>query len=465
MPPIMKNLFTKTMDKNLNNTLGVGFIKTVIQNLTANLIIMGLGFITSIMLARMLGPDGRGTLEAIRLWPMLLITLSMFGLGKAISYYSAQDPNQAASYFATGWLMLIILAVPVILVGWFIIPVVLASYDEATIQASRTFLLLIPIQFIGNLPYWSLQGLGKFTIWNTLRSLFSILWLLVILIAIFTDQKTAYFLAYGYLIAMTFNCAIWMFFMIKTVPGPYKPNGSFFAKLARYALPATFTFMPQELNRRLDQMLIALFLPAQTLGLYVVAVAWSNLLLPIMTPISQAIFPKVAGTNDLNLAHDYGIQTVRISILIAFSSFFGLFFITPIVFPIFYGSDFKPAIPAAIVLVGASVIKSIGSVTAEVLSAFGKPKVPMKAEFIGLAGTLFALLILLQPYGLMGAAIASLLGYGMTVVSLLIFLIRETAVSWRYLIPTTSDIIIIVNAMHVAFSRILQRFSYSSEGV
>ncbi len=448
----------------MSKTLGSNFVKTVIQNLTTNIVILGLGFATSVLLARMLGPEGRGLLEAIKLWPMLLIVLSMFGLGKAVSYFSAQSPQQAASYFATGWVLLVVFAIPIMMLGWFIIPLTLRDYGEVTIQAARIFLLLIPIQFAGNLPFWSLHGLGKFSIWNVLRSLFGVLWLLVVLTAFITDHKTAFFMASGYLIAMIINCAIWMYFMFRVVPGPYKPQLSHLSKLIRYALPSTFMFLPQQLNQRLDQMLIAVFLPAEILGLYVVAVAWSNLLSLTMTPISQAVFPKVAGMTDSKIAEDYGIQALRMSMLIAFALFLMMLFVTPFIFPMIYGGDFKSAVPAAILLVAASAIKSVGTVNAEILSGLGKPKEPMKAQFIGLAGTFLALLFLLRPYGLMGAAIASFIGYGITVVSSLIFLLRETNTSLRYLFPMKEDILILIAVLYSNLTRLAKQVSIDSRG-
>ncbi|HKS96706.1 MAG TPA: hypothetical protein VJV74_11335, partial [Terriglobia bacterium] len=49
--------------------------------------ILGLGAVTGILTARMLGPQGRGELAALTLWPMTLIFLCSMGLDSALVFH------------------------------------------------------------------------------------------------------------------------------------------------------------------------------------------------------------------------------------------------------------------------------------------------------------------------------------------------------------------------------------------
>src|SRR5919201_2377787 len=52
-----------------------------------------LGVLTGILLARTLGPAGRGAFAAMVLWPTVTVTAGDFGLANALAFYSAKEPR------------------------------------------------------------------------------------------------------------------------------------------------------------------------------------------------------------------------------------------------------------------------------------------------------------------------------------------------------------------------------------
>ncbi|HSE05616.1 MAG TPA: hypothetical protein VLK35_15820, partial [Methylomirabilota bacterium] len=48
--------------------------------------------VTGVLLARMLGPDGRGYLAALILWPLVITQLGNLGIPSALTYSIARDP-------------------------------------------------------------------------------------------------------------------------------------------------------------------------------------------------------------------------------------------------------------------------------------------------------------------------------------------------------------------------------------
>ena len=56
-------------------------------------------------------------------------------------------------------------------------------------------------------------------------------------------------------------------------------------------LPSMLNVLPQTLNLRLDQMLMTAALEPALLGLYVVAVAWSGILSPLVSAVGRVVPP------------------------------------------------------------------------------------------------------------------------------------------------------------------------------
>ena len=94
--------------------------------------------------------------------------------------------------------------------------------------------------------------------------------------------------------------------------------------------------------------------------------------------------------------------------------------VTPWMIPTLFGAAFADAIPAAFVLVVAAAIASVNMVIEEGLRGLGRPVMVLWAELAGLAVTAVALLFLLRPFGIMGAALASVVGYTAVLITLVV---------------------------------------------
>src|SRR5437899_17911 len=103
-------------------------LHTVITTVT----IIGLGLITSVLLARYLGPNGRGEVAAVMLWPMLLTYISSTGLISATLYYAARPGARTDAIFANAMAAVGIQAIIAVTAGFLAMPWVLASQSAAT---------------------------------------------------------------------------------------------------------------------------------------------------------------------------------------------------------------------------------------------------------------------------------------------------------------------------------------------
>lgn len=413
-----------------NLVMRIGKLGGLRGTVFTNFVSLGLNSLTSVVAARLLGPEGRGELAAIQNLALFAISFGILGIPTAAAYYAGKFPERANAIFLTAQIFLLLLSVPVYVCMYFLAPRLLLSQNEYVIHGARISLILIFIQFAGCLPYAMLRGLGKLAIWNSVRVQVSLLWLLVFVAGYMSGRVSALFVAYGYLVAMLFHNITWMLAMVSTVKGPYQLDLALLPDLLSYGLPSMLTSVPRELNLRMDQLLMAAFLPPESLGLYVVAVAWSGLLSPAMISFAQIAFPHLTALRDAQAQRDFLQGTLRKSVLIGTLIGISLLVASYTVITTVYGVAFKASVPAAMVLVCASFISNLNNILGESFRGLGMPKWPMIAEIVGLMGATGSLLFLLPRYGLLGAAMASLISYSVVFVIFVVLLKRKMVLSF-----------------------------------
>src|SRR3954451_14476836 len=88
----------------------------------ANVALLVCGAATGILSSRLLGPHGRGVLQAIWLWPVLLATLGLAGMPEALVFYSASDEAHASRYLTTAVLCAAIPGAVLLVAGYVLMP-------------------------------------------------------------------------------------------------------------------------------------------------------------------------------------------------------------------------------------------------------------------------------------------------------------------------------------------------------
>ena len=82
-------------------------------------------------------------------------------------------------------------------------------------------------------------------------------------------------------------------------------------------------------------------------------------------------------------------------------------------------SSHSASLLAALILVPAAGLLGVNFSLAESIRGLGRPYAVLRAELLGLVVTAIALAAMLRPLGILGAALASLLGYSTVTLALL----------------------------------------------
>jgi O-antigen/teichoic acid export membrane protein len=144
--------------------------------------------------------------------------------------------------------------------------------------------------------------------------------------------------------------------------------------------------------------------------------------------------PAVASATDAAHGARRLAAGARITAALAIMLCLILAVVTPVAIVLLFGERFRASIPAALVLVPAAGILGLNLVLQEGLRGMGRPYAVLRAELSGLAVTAVALIAMLRPMGIIGAAIASLLGYSTVSAVLLINARRYAGTSLRDLL-------------------------------
>lgn len=379
-----------------------------------NVAIAGLGVVTGIFLARLLGPGARGELAAIQLWPSQIATLAILGLDNAVVFLSGRHPDRVGRYLSSSIFLILLAGSGFVLAGWVGMPVLLRSQRPEVVLAARVFLPATLLAYaVGGMPHQMLRAVGAWRMWNVIRLSAPLSWLSCLLVASVTPLWAApVMLSRLYLLASFITVVSAIVVARRYLHGrSVAVDRALFRPLLGYGLPCMLTILPQAMNLRLDQLMIATFLAPDDLGLYVVAVAWSGAATPLLGAVGPVLFPTLASVRDpgkrgallVRTVVSFGIANAVLSVLVLL--------VTPVAVPLLFGVAFGPAVLPAAILVVANMFSALSSLLEDVLRGLGRPRTIFGGEVAGLAVTVVLLGLLLPELGVVGASIASLGSY------------------------------------------------------
>src|SRR5438270_446043 len=95
------------------------------MTLGTSVVIQALNAFTGIVLARSLGPAGRGQLAAVVLWPLVVVAIGQLGCFEAVAYYTAKAPSNSEHIAATALLLAGAQSILVIAIAYPLVPFIL----------------------------------------------------------------------------------------------------------------------------------------------------------------------------------------------------------------------------------------------------------------------------------------------------------------------------------------------------
>lgn len=387
----------------------------------------------SVVVAQILGPAGRGAVALISVLDEASTALFSAGIHIAAGYHAkvGSDSDRALINAAlrAGVLLLPLSVTVALLVG------VLGLTD---LEPAARWLAAMLIAWTGlvNLPGMTaaniLRAHWEFKRFAIYRGLFNSVTLIVVAIcAVLGDLSVAWVaaaFAFGRIVTGAYGLSVTAWPRLR----PYAQLGPLF----RYGLKALPGSTGTLLNNKLDQLLLVPMVSLRELGLYAVAAGTS--FAPTVLSVSMASSAFAAVEHDSHRGRQASAATaIRHSILVSALAAAALALATPVLVPLIYGPAFAAAVVPTIILLGGSVAWGGKLVASQCANALGQPGYSSTGEVVGVVVTVVGLVIFVPLYGIIGAAVVSLVAY-VTRLAVTLVLLRRVGV--RHVTPGVDDL-------------------------
>ena len=394
-------------------------VRATLTTSVVNLLVLCLNLGTGLLTAKFLGPQGRGELAAIILWPQFLASLITLGIPQATTFTMVRHPEDQRAIVGASLLMSVGTGLLAIVVGIVLIPIWLTQYDAGVVGLAQTVMALSPIILF----MWSvnacLQAHGLFALYNRNLYLQPALALagLVALAATghFTPQTAALATMLAPLPVFVANL-VWLCRYQHPRLTDLAANTR---RLLRYGLRSCGIQILGTLALQFDSIFVLGALNPAAVGLYMVARSAAKPTILFSNALNTVLFPKASALSRLEAVELAALGT-RIGVVVAAAITIPLALVGPYLIGLLYGRAFLEAAQPFQLLVFEGAVSAVAATLAQAFMTVGRPGVVASLQLISfLAGT--ALLMILVPiHGIYGAATALLIG---TIIRLVVTLL------------------------------------------
>ena len=402
-----------------------------VRTFLVNALVLGLGLLSGVQLARWMGPAGRGELAAAWLWPMLLMYLASMGIIQSVVYFAALPDANPGRVLGTALACAGVQSAAAMAVGYVVLPVLLAKQAPHVVADGRAYLWVIPVSLVSQYGIGVLQARLHFTAFNWIRLLIPVGYVVAVLAlerggALTASSALRAQLWLNVAVLGATAAALWRTGAVGAWR-ELRPDRALAGRMLRYGAKVQAGGIPQTANLRMDQALLAAWFPPAQLGLYVAAVSAAGVGDVLSTAVRTVATPAIAQQGAAAGARTLQ-TTFRKYVAVSVVGTLALGAVLPFAIPFVYGPAFRGAVPAAMVLVVAGLCLGAKHVLAGGAQALGDPWLASRSEIIGALVTAACLPLLLPRLGIMGAALATLAAYATQLVVVLVGLSRTHAI-------------------------------------
>lgn len=416
------------LDSPLRAILSKGLVRAGLASYAFTAAILVFNLAGGIIVARALGPDGRGASVAIVMITTLGGVMAALGAHATLSYHAAREPQHAARLYGT-WLALIVpLAVAGIAVAEVLLPVLFDAQDDRTVFLARIFLFSIVLVLWGQCNEGMLLGLHDFFVFNFVRFLqpalstitFAVLWSVDAL----TVESSLVVWSATVGVALIVGTG-----RLLSRAGIGRPSRELARRTLGYGVRAHGDSVAGHLNTRLDLVVLPAYVAAAGVGLYSVAANVSLIVNQVALSLAALVLPSAA--RDQAGGPRKVVLSLQATVLLATLAALALFVGAQIALTTIYGDAFGDATETLRLLLPGTVMYAASTVLAAGLHGAGRPGRATLGQLAGAGVTLTGLILFVPSGGITAAAIVSTAAYGVVMVANLVSYRRATGLPWR----------------------------------
>jgi O-antigen/teichoic acid export membrane protein len=389
------------------------FTKDTSLTLVSRVFCVFTGLATSIIIARILGPEGKGVYSLSILLPLLLINFLNLGIGSATVYYTGKREYALKKILGNNLIIGTIISGIAILAGIIII----IFFRELFLEGVPSLYLFISLGLIPmSLMYiylinilLGIQKIAKYNLVAISRELFSLILVVIMLVGF----KTGVIGGLSARIIATLLAVIIAFWWILKFSGGIvcRLDKDYIKDTTLYGIKAHTGNMLAFLNYRLDMFLVNFFINPLAVGYYSISVGIAERLWLVSRSASTVLFPRISSEKDEKQKKEFTPIVSRNVLFITFVGAIFIYFLSRWAILLLYSEAYLASVRPLQLLLPGIVALSSSRVLANDIAGRGKPILNTYMSVVTVSINIGLNILWIPTFGIEGAALASTVSY------------------------------------------------------
>lgn len=370
-----------------------------------------LGFASTLILTRWLGPEGLGLYTAFMVVPMILQSLGELGIRQSAAYMTGKKlagETRIAGALASLWLLSSV----------FSIVLVVAAYCVQGMHKQGLLYVLIGMSLVpaglvtryANGIALGKRWISRMNIGETVQAVLRVGLFAALLIWLRTGASGALVVE---VLAALVPGLLMLYWLRKDIKVSFLPlwDKSLIYSLMTHGFKFAIAIFVLTLNYRASILILQRFVGHSDIGQFGLGVRIAELIWMIPAAVGMVTFSHSTGANDSKRFAQTASQIMRLTLLVCGSCAVCVgVFCKPLVVLLF-GSEYLPSVPVIRVMLPGCVAAVAFKVLNADLAGRGYPLAAMWVYLGALGANVLGSVMLIPVYGVTGAAVASSISY------------------------------------------------------
>jgi O-antigen/teichoic acid export membrane protein len=431
------------------------FAKDSAVSFSANIVLLPLSVIGGIVIARALGPVGKGEYALITLAGAMLARLGNSGVGTSVVYHIGQGGDRRGDIVPNA--LMVSLGLSSLMVLGFL--VFYNSFGSQVFAGVTLSLLLAgvamtPVTLAGQYLQQSLVALGGVVDYSLINVLGKVTGVLLAILFVVVFRLAVFGAVLAGIIVSLVMCVSFFWRVRRRCPMILSVDVGLMKRLLGFGLRVHLGGLTMFLTYRLDMFFVNAFVGTEGVGFYALGVNAAELLLFLSQSIALILLPRVSSWSARESDKLVPVVARNAALLTSLGAL-GLLVCGRSVIFYLYGPAFLPALVPMLMLLPGVVFLAVTKILSTYIVGRGRPLIDSLVAVSALMFTVILDLRFIPVWGIAGAALASTFSYFLTfLIALLIFTRMSGASVLDTLVVRAEDLALYVQAVLRIRSRI-----------
>ncbi|MCC7551070.1 MAG: flippase [Methanobacterium sp.] len=419
------------------------FIKHIITTFLTTVLIFILSIVSSVIIARALGPEGQGIYTLVMLLPSLILILTNLGISRSVIYHLSKGDLPGDVLTGNFLIAAFILMAASVLIGYGLI---LFGADEIFPNVPHYLLLMglviIPLQLLFSQFYsgilYGLQKINTNNLFNLIQSIFLVIFIFLLVLVFKEDISGA---LTATIISLFITDILMTLWIIRNVPISFKFRKDIQKSIFSFGIKVHLTNVMYFFRSRVDVFILNFFLNPQAVGFYGIAYGTAETIWMLSQSAGNVLSPKISSMSSEEQKKYLTPIITRNIFFISLMGAVALFLMGYWLIGFLYSESYLPSVePMKILLIGVVAISAERILMSDII-ARGKPIISTYLTAITVVLNIGLNVLLIPWIGILGVAWASSIAYSINLILTLAVYCRISGNSgWDVIIIKKEDI-------------------------